>query len=174
MHACEVANDRSVRRPAPLRRRFDRETGLPLSSSQEGRETRALPTDVASRGRPGKRGGSCQMAGQREISPGLGWGSSPPRRAHGRPRLRPMVAVKQKKPGRRAIPCKQAIPRGIVLLGTLGTERGTCQSPSDGGNCWLHSAARRPRGRLRHVRSSRQCRWSDFCAAQRLLIPRPS
>jgi hypothetical protein len=30
MRACAVANDRSVRRPAPLRRRFDRETDLPL------------------------------------------------------------------------------------------------------------------------------------------------
>jgi hypothetical protein len=34
----------------------------------------------------------------------------------------------------------------------------SCQSPSDGENCWPHSAAGRLRGRSRRVRSRRRCR----------------
>jgi hypothetical protein len=43
--------------------------------------------------------------------------------------------------------------RGILPFTHLARE-GTCLSPSDGGNCWLHSAARRPRGRSRRTRTS--------------------
>jgi hypothetical protein len=46
----------------------------------------------------------------------------PPRPAYGRPRLWPVVAANQKDPGRRTIPCKQAMPRGIVFLAPSARE----------------------------------------------------
>src|SRR5262249_46230106 len=44
--------------------------------------------------------------------------------------------------------------------------RGVWQSPSDGGKCWLHSAAR-PHGRSRRARSRLPCPSWDFSGARR-------
>jgi len=70
----------------------------------------------------------------------------------------------------------QAPKRGVAWYRSLRTShgRGVWQSPSDGGNCWPHSAVRRLRGRSRRARSRASACDASACSWTQLRMIRNS